>query len=599
MIMELIENELRQIKLEVKEILKRDISDEQAFEFLSEELFCLKERNGYNPLFDIEMSITNGPNDGGVDFVYYDEESSKVILGQCKYTKNLKLNDIITELNKMSTTVENFKISNTGIYNEKLRAELQNALDRLPDGDEGNVEYNIYTISDYDETSIMNKIEAEHNTYSKEMVNVYGKDEFITKIKEKVEKLNTIEEEFTINIDQANNYLTYSNSSADGIMVNMSSNSLIKMFNKYKDEGLLDMNIRKYVKNKMVDDGIKRTLDKDRSNFWFFNNGIIIACDDYYVDGNTVKIRGFSIVNGGQTTNRIGNYKGSNHEEFFIPCKIICINNKNKNLFSKVAETTNSQKPIYPRDLKANSPEMKMLQSWLDKENIYLEIKRGEKKKNKKYKIKNDELGQLILSFVYQQPGTARSGKKTIFDNNNYYNKLYKQNYEKDINKKKFITDLIKLNQEYIYVEEKLKNDTAKYPTKLNNEQKIILKNAKYIFISLFGISYFLENGDIDLNDIISDPEIVTTQDFIYGKFINNYRKDDFEEKITALIVQIIYCLEEIYNRQLSTGSITSVSNLFKTDKKYRELIVRHTLQNLNMPYHKGQFDSCIEIFKR
>lgn len=597
--MELIENELRQIKLEVKEILKRDISDEQAFEFLSEELFCLKERNGYNPLFDIEMSITNGPNDGGVDFVYYDEESSKVILGQCKYTKNLKLNDIITELNKMSTTVENFKISNTGIYNEKLRAELQNALDRLPDGDEGNVEYNIYTISDYDETSIMNKIEAEHNTYSKEMVNVYGKDEFITKIKEKVEKLNTIEEEFTINIDQANNYLTYSNSSADGIMVNMSSNSLIKMFNKYKDEGLLDMNIRKYVKNKMVYDGIKRTLDKDRSNFWFFNNGIIIACDDYYVDGNTVKIRGFSIVNGGQTTNRIGNYKGSNHEEFFIPCKIICINNKNKNLFSKVAETTNSQKPIYPRDLKANSPEMKMLQSWLDKENIYLEIKRGEKKKNKKYKIKNDELGQLILSFVYQQPGTARSGKKTIFDNNNYYNKLYKQNYEKDINKKKFITDLIKLNQEYIYVEEKLKNDTAKYPTKLNNEQKIILKNAKYIFISLFGISYFLENGDIDLNDIISDPEIVTTQDFIYGKFINNYRKDDFEEKITALIVQIIYCLEEIYNRQLSTGSITSVSNLFKTDKKYRELIVRHTLQNLNMPYHKGQFDSCIEIFKR
>lgn len=597
--MELIENELRQIKLEVKEILKRDISDEQAFEFLSEELFCLKERNGYNPLFDIEMSITNGPNDGGVDFVYYDEESSKVILGQCKYTKNLKLNDIITELNKMSTTVENFKISNTGIYNEKLRAELQNALDRLPDGDEGNVEYNIYTISDYDETSIMNKIEAEHNTYSKEMVNVYGKDEFITKIKEKVEKLNTIEEEFTINIDQANNYLTYSNSSADGIIVNMSSNSLIKMFNKYKDEGLLDMNIRKYVKNKMVDDGIKRTLDKDRSNFWFFNNGIIIACDDYYVDGNTVKIRGFSIVNGGQTTNRIGNYKGSNHEEFFIPCKIICINNKNKNLFSKVAETTNSQKPIYPRDLKANSPEMKMLQSWLDKENIYLEIKRGEKKKNKKYKIKNDELGQLILSFVYQQPGTARSGKKTIFDNNNYYNKLYKQNYEKDINKKKFITDLIKLNQEYIYVEEKLKNDTAKYPTKLNNEQKIILKNAKYIFISLFGISYFLENGDIDLNDIISDPEIVTTQDFIYGKFINNYRKDDFEEKITALIVQIIYCLEEIYNRQLSTGSITSVSNLFKTDKKYRELIVRHTLQNLNMPYHKGQFDSCIEIFKR
>ena len=77
---------------------------------------------------------------------------------------------------------------------------------------------------------------------------------------------------------------------------------------------------------------------------------------------------------------------------------------------------------------------MKMLQSWLDKENIYLEIKRGEKKKNKKYKIKNDELGQLILYlFVYQQPGTARSGKTIliiIIITINYINKIMRKRYK-------------------------------------------------------------------------------------------------------------------------------------------------------------------------
>lgn len=47
---------------------------------------------------------------------------------------------------------------------------------------------------------------------------------------------------------------------------------------KYAGKGLFDLNIRKYIRNTLVDNGIKNTLDKDRQNFWFLNNGIIIAC---------------------------------------------------------------------------------------------------------------------------------------------------------------------------------------------------------------------------------------------------------------------------------------------------------------------------------
>lgn len=63
----------------------------------------------------------------------------------------------------------------------------------------------------------------------------------------------------------------------------------------------------------------------------------------------------------------------------------------------------------------------------------------------------------MILSFAYQQPGTARSGKKNIFENNSLYNKLYKVNYEKDANKKAFILDLIQLDKDYSYIELELK----------------------------------------------------------------------------------------------------------------------------------------------
>ena len=130
------------------------------------------------------------------------------------------------------------------------------------------------------------------------------------------------------------------------------------MFIRYAEEGLFDLNIRKYINNRTVDEGIRHTLANDRQNFWFLNNGLIIACKDYDIDGNTVKLYDFSIVNGGQTTNIIGKFKGNNEEEFFIPCKIIKEKYRkgSENFYNRIAEATNSQKPILPRDLKSNSP---------------------------------------------------------------------------------------------------------------------------------------------------------------------------------------------------------------------------------------------------
>ena len=42
--------------------------------------------------------------------------------------------------------------------------------------------------------------------------------------------------------------------------------------------------------------------------------------------------------------------------------------------FTKIAEATNSQKPIYARDLKSNSPEMLSLKRCLEREDVFLEM---------------------------------------------------------------------------------------------------------------------------------------------------------------------------------------------------------------------------------
>ena len=95
---EVINAEIKEIRKLVKESnLKKELSEEAAFEYLIMQYFCYKAKDIKSKLYDIDSAITNGTDDGGIDFVYYDDEEAKVILGQCKYTEKMQLNDVIVE----------------------------------------------------------------------------------------------------------------------------------------------------------------------------------------------------------------------------------------------------------------------------------------------------------------------------------------------------------------------------------------------------------------------------------------------------------------------------------------------------------------------
>lgn len=82
--------------------------------------------------FEMKQMITDGSNDGGADYIFYDDDTPKVIMAQSKWSKNIDNNAIISELNKMCSTVHSFLEGNTGSFNN-VKRELQNELDRLPD----------------------------------------------------------------------------------------------------------------------------------------------------------------------------------------------------------------------------------------------------------------------------------------------------------------------------------------------------------------------------------------------------------------------------------------------------------------------------------
>lgn len=569
----IIQRELSSIVEFTENTTNGTISEDKAFSMFIIQYFYFNGMPIDKCYTDIYEMITDGANDGGIDFVYYDDENDKIILGQSKYRKSVSPEDVITELNKMSNTVQNFIDKNTGTYNPLVRKQLQNALDRLPEENTGNIEYCIFAATQINSESIQRKITSQHSSYSIDMISLYQDKDIVERVNEALQKIKLVKEQ-SVSIDKAKNYLEYSSKNSEGIIVNLSSKSLITMFVRYAEEGLFDLNIRKYINNRTVDEGIRHTLANDRQNFWFLNNGLIIACKDYDIDGNTVKLYDFSIVNGGQTTNIIGKFKGNNEEEFFIPCKIIKekYGKGSENFYNRIAEATNSQKPILPRDLKSNSPEMRKLKRWLKKNDIELEIKRGDSSglKSPRYKIKNDELGQFILSFVCQKPGTSRSGKRRIFDNSDLYNQVFRVNYEDDTNKSEFIISAIDL----IYRSNKIFSELKK-SKEIKPDQKEILKNGTQIIFALLGVVYRLANRDIDKYELIQDPLTVKMQNKFEYRAILNKKHDNVDSYLKSVIIDIIRIVTEKYDKDSGNNqSITSISNYFKTDNKYYELII-------------------------
>lgn len=290
-------------------------------------------------------------------------------------------------------------------------------------------------------------------------------------------------EDGILQIDSPGNVLTYGEEKS--VIVNVSAKSVKALYELYSYRGLFSQNLRYYVKNARVDDNIILSMQEKSDNFWYYNNGIIIICDSYEVYGRDLRVKSFSIINGGQTTKLIGDTDFET--DFYVQCKLV----KNKyfkqedrlDFIAAVAEASNTQKPIKDKDLIANKTEQRLLKKQLADAGVYCQIKRGEKVNKKLYptpwqNTTNEELGQFLLSFVYQKPGTARSNKASICGNKERYTLLYGKKYDSG-----FLRDLLKIKSYYkLWLNEEKKNDDASDPYRMG-----LINNGMLYMTSIVG----------------------------------------------------------------------------------------------------------------
>lgn len=143
----------------------------------------------------------------------------------------------------------------------------------------------------------------------------------------------------------------------------------ICLANIYKDEGqrLIEKNVRSFLQaTGKINKGLKETLFKSSEMFMAYNNGISTVAEEIILDeenstGNFVsikEIKGWQIVNGGQTTASIYNALQNkvSLDNVNVQMKLTVIKNKEKanEIVSNISKYANSQNKINMSDFSAN-----------------------------------------------------------------------------------------------------------------------------------------------------------------------------------------------------------------------------------------------------
>lgn len=277
-----------------------NLSDELLFGTICYKYFY---NEGRFDVTDFRNSYTDGANDGGVDLIAVNEGDiyKSLVLIQSKNVKDFSSKDEIKDIfTKMAQTVKDFRNDKVGSYNKNLRRIYREKYDDAVEDENFSIELvlfiNTNKSEEYrDEISLHLKKIEELEDFE---VSIFYKNEVEQQIKN-FENGQRYVREGKVDIYKEHGFIKNGD---NGLLVNISALSVRNLYDKYRDEGLFEQNFRYFVRNKKIDDQINSSLKKKRDKFWFLNNGIIIGCKDFHLDGDNIKLEDFSIINGCQTT---------------------------------------------------------------------------------------------------------------------------------------------------------------------------------------------------------------------------------------------------------------------------------------------------------
>ncbi len=404
----------------------------------------------------IKDHIVDMANDLGNDAIFTNQANNEILVFQFKYSKNQLLNTNEIKKNKrfidwiIGLTDENLS------PNHKLKKVIDEEL--LPILTPENLKANNFSITFYfiDPDFIGNiktDINALHTNYKDKNINFdirYYNYQELEELYDDIEiPKNEVELRFVENEIFSKNLTYYDNdeSELETVVTSIYANSL-KPIIEDKKELILALNVRYYKGENDINSKIKKEYSKgEKSNFWILNNGINGVCQDFTInENNTLTIKNFQIVNGGQTAKSLIRIVNDLPDNIQILLRLTKVKDKARTskISMDIAVASNSQNAISARDLHSGDRIQNKIFEHLNNVGVFYDKKDGEwaTVNKKKYrnpfgkspmhlKIRNLDLGVSYLSFYLQLPISTVGRHKLVFSEL-YYDRIFDSSKNED-----------------------------------------------------------------------------------------------------------------------------------------------------------------------
>ena len=476
-----------------------------------------------------QTDLIEGGQEKQIDTFTIDQEDEEatVYLLQVKNTETFKSNTVIQMRNGLDWIFKKARKDIEQLQNTKFRDKIL----EYRSIQTGIGPSNITVIVAFVSNGLSNEISGEfcqekktvidqydNGTFAKFDFQVWGADELVS-YSNKLERSNRkIDANLHILYDTNNpSLIKYHTGELKGLICTVSAKEIADVVNNDKEDAIFDSNIRRFLGSRgAVNSDIKKTCTNPSISFqfWFLNNGITIACDNFDAvtdpDNPHVKIKNMQIVNGCQTakTLALAAEGGNLAKDSRVMLRIY--ETMNYDLVDKIVLTTNNQNKITSRDLRANTPEQIDMQNGFMKYGYFYERKLRQYDDTPNIDINlimvNEVVARSYLSIVLKMPSDASRRKYKVWGD--LYNKIF--------HGKHGVEPYILATKIYLQTSALLRDD--KYSNANDDILRILANNGSFHIARI--LSYFWRKHDKWGNDLTKEIDMLEKSTHCLDKFL-------------------------------------------------------------------------------
>lgn len=325
-------------------------------------------------------AVCDGSDDGGIDAVYVNQSSKKLILVQSKYIKDGNGSVNIKDFGRFKDACAKVIANDLNTFNARFLEHKESITTAITSSSYKCICVLIYSGTKELSQEVKEEIDFWEKSQNKALLfrDLESRDEYTIFFETpNVSDISTsLSSQSTGSIDINNVILeSYGEISEPygAIYGTISARVVYDWWRKYK-YALFEKNIRSVLgDSSSVNAGIVSTIEKNPENFWYYNNGITATYEEVEESisnaGSSRKIGIFgfkklNIINGAQTVSSIGsvfeNITDENKDKVRVMIRFI--NAKDPNFLGEVTKYNNTQNRVTGRDFTTQRAEQQKIQ---------------------------------------------------------------------------------------------------------------------------------------------------------------------------------------------------------------------------------------------